>query len=120
MAKKKFKMNKEKSVGRLMVSVIFIIVSATQLINMFLSIFSDKTSPDILALIVAVLMLFAGIFALLRINKYICRTLGAILFIYAGYLFVSALIAGISNGQCRLDENALMQAAIAWLYIISL
>ena len=114
MAKKKSKKGPSKntqSIIHVIISIIYIIWG----IYSPLSALNAIISPNIAALVgaaIGVITLVAGILGLFRLKPSVRRILGIIIFVLSIVSIVTALMGGGINWQ------AILQAILAWLYII--
>lgn len=102
-----------KNVVKIIVSLLYIIWGITAPISAFTALLSLDIGA-IIGAAVGVLMLLAGIFALIGIKSAKCKILGIVIFIFAALGFVYSLMGGY------LDWRNLISAVLAWLFIICL
>ena len=67
----------------------------------------------LIAIATGLVMLFAGIFGLLGIKPLKRRVLGIIIFVLAAASVITSLVGG------RINWQAILQAVMAWLYIVA-
>ena len=97
-----------KNLVRTIISILFIIVGAATAISAIMG------GLNIWPLIVGIVTLLAGVFAIMRTKPLYCRIFGIIVFVVAAVSFVISLL---SKGASP-DWWSLANAIIAWLYII--
>lgn len=105
-----------KNVFRIIISIIYIIWGITSPLSAINAIIALNV-PALITATVGVLMLLAGIFALLGMKKIKCKIFGAIIFVFAAVAVVMAVLGGV--GLWGL-VNPIITAVLAWLFIICL
>lgn len=98
-----------KNILRVIISIIYIIWGIWSPISAFKAIVALDTGA-IIAAAVGVLTLLAGIFGLLGIKKNKCRVFGIIIFIGA--------IVGVVFALPTISVNSIINAILAWLFIL--
>ena len=107
-----------KKVLHIIISIVYIIWGIGAPLSLIKSLVSlDITSLTSIGTLISIatglVMLFAGIFGLLRIKRLKRLILGIVIFVLA----VSGVITSIAGGG--LSWQAILQAVMAWLYIIA-
>ena len=102
---------------QIIISIVYIIWGIGAPLSLIKSLVSlDITSltsvGTLISIATGLVMLFAGIFGLLRIKRLKRLILGIVIFVLA----VSGVITSIAGGG--LSWQAILQAVMAWLYII--
>jgi hypothetical protein len=106
-----------KKIIHIIISIVYIIWGIGAPLSLIKSLVSlDITSLTSIGTLISIatglVMLFAGIFGLLRIKRLKRLILGIVIFVLA----VSGVITSIAGGG--LSWQAILQAVMAWLYII--
>jgi hypothetical protein len=109
-----------KKIVHVIISIIYIIwgIGAPlslikNLVSMdFLNFFSLLSLSTVMGVLTGLVMFFAGIFGLLRMKPLKRRILGVVIFILAA----SSVITSLMGGQ--IAWQGILQAILAWLYII--
>ena len=106
-----------KKIIHIIISIVYIIWGIGAPLSLIKSLVSlDITSltsvGTLISIATGLVMLFAGIFGLLRIKRLKRLILGIVIFVLA----VSGVITSIAGGG--LSWQAILQAVMAWLYII--
>ncbi len=91
---------------RVIISIIFIVLGAAT------AIYAIIGGIQIWPLIVGIVTLLAGVFALMKTKPLYCRIFGVVVFIVAAASFIISLI-----GKSP-DWWSLANAVVAWLYIL--
>lgn len=106
---------KSNSLGRIIVSLIFILLGASSVVTVIKSILSLELGA-ILGCVVGVITFITGILGLLKLNVKLCRILAVIVFIVAAVNFVMAIAAGSILVIATWFQLAI--AILAWYFII--
>ena len=106
-----------KKIIHIIISIVYIIWGIGAPLSLIKSLVSlDITSltsvGTLISIATGLVMLFAGIFGLLRIKRLKRLILGIVIFVLA----VSGVITSIAGGG--LSWQAILQAVMAWLYIV--
>jgi hypothetical protein len=106
-----------KKIIHIIISIVYIIWGIGAPLSLIKSLVSlDITSLTSIGTLISIatglVMLFAGIFGLLRIKRLKRLILGIVIFVLA----VSGVITSIAGGG--LSWQAILQAVMAWLYIV--
>ena len=106
-----------KKIIHIIISIVYIIWGICAPLSLIKSLVAlDITSltsvGTLISIATGLVMLFAGIFGLLRIKRLKRLILGIVIFVLA----VSGVITSIAGGG--LSWQAILQAVMAWLYII--
>ena len=106
-----------KKIIHIIISIVYIVWGIGAPLSLIKSLVSlDITSLTSIGTLISIatglVMLFAGIFGLLRIKRLKRLILGIVIFVLA----VSGVITSIAGGG--LSWQAILQAVMAWLYII--
>ena len=100
-----------KKLIRVLISLLYIFWGLYSPISAFRAIVA-LDGGAIASALVGLLMLFAGIFGLLRIKPLKRLVLGIIIFVLAASSVITSLVGG------QIAWQAILQALMAWLYII--
>ena len=106
-----------KKIIHIIISIVYIIWGICAPLSLIKSLVAlDITSltsvGTLISIATGLVMLFAGIFGLLRIKRLKRLILGIVIFVLA----VSGVITSIAGGG--LSWQAILQAVMAWLYIV--
>ncbi len=100
-----------KSILRLVISIVYIIWGIASPLTMIKAILALEI-PAIIAAGVGLITLLAGVFALLGIKKDKCRIFGIVIFVLA--------VVGIITALPSISVNSIINAVLAWLFIVCL
>ena len=113
MAKKSIASKIETS--RIVISIIYILLGISSVLSAWDSIVSlDFSMPvyELISTIVGVLMFFSGIMGLAKVKGAVCHLCGVIIFVASATAVVISFMRGGYN------EMSLVQALLAWLFIV--
>ena len=102
-----------RTIGRIIISVLYIMWGIAAPLTALKALLAFDLGA-VLSAGVGILMLFAGIFGLIRIKRIKCRIFGIIIFICAASTVVVSLMEG------ALAWQAIVSAVLAWLFIACL
>lgn len=100
---------------RIVVSIIYIVLGVSSVITAWdalvrLDFSSDL--PELISTAVGVMMFLSGVLGLARVRLGACRFCGIIIFIASTVSFILAIVRGGAW------DNSLVQALLAWLFIV--